>query len=67
MPASAPGRRPAAPALFEAVEATGRLQVRQVLDDPEAWHDMAIVAEVDLALSDELGSPAWRTLRLEQG
>ena len=41
--------------------------MRQVLDDPEGWHDTAIVAEVDLAASDEAGSPAWRTLRLEQG
>jgi hypothetical protein len=41
--------------------------VRQVLDDPEGWHDAAIVAEVDLAASDEAGSPAWRTLDLERG
>ena len=41
--------------------------VRQVLDDPEGWHDTAIIAEVDLAASDESGAPAWRTLGLEQG
>ena len=40
--------------------------MRQVLDDPEGWHDSAIVAEVDLAASDEAGSPAWRTLHLGQ-
>ena len=56
-----------AAAWFELAELPGRWQVRQVLDDPEGWHDTAIVAEVDLAASDEIGSPAWRTLRLEQG
>lgn len=56
-----------AAAWFNLEELPGRWQVRQVLDDPEGWHDTAIVAEVDLAASDETGSPAWRTLRLEQG
>jgi superfamily II RNA helicase len=56
-----------AAAWFEVAELPDRWQVRQVLDDPEGWHDAAIVAEVDLAVSDEAGSPAWRTLRLEQG
>jgi hypothetical protein len=41
--------------------------VRQVLDDPEGWHDTAIVAEVDLAASDQAGAPAWRTLGVEHG
>jgi superfamily II RNA helicase len=54
-------------ALFDTVGQVGRWHVRQVLDDPEGWHDMAILAEVDLAASDELGSPAWLTLGLEQG
>jgi len=52
---------------FGLTEQSGRWQVRQVLDDPEGWHDSAIVAEVDLAASDEAGSPAWRTLHLGQG
>jgi hypothetical protein len=52
---------------FDLTELPGRWQVRQVLDDPEGWHDTAIVAEVDLQASDEAGSPAWRTLRIEQG
>jgi superfamily II RNA helicase len=56
-----------AAAWFDISERPGRWLVRQVLDDPEGWHDMAIVAEVDLVASDEAGSPAWRTLRLEQG
>jgi superfamily II RNA helicase len=56
-----------AAAWFGLTERPGRWQVRQVLDDPEGWHDAAIVAEVDLAASDEAGSPAWRTLDLERG
>ena len=47
--------------------APGQWRVRQVLDDPEGWHDTAMIAEVDLDASDEAGSPAWRTVRLEQG
>lgn len=42
-------------------------RVRQVLDDPEGAHDMALVGEVDLDASDEEGAPAWRTVGLEQG
>jgi hypothetical protein len=53
--------------LFEVSSRPGHLVVRQVLDDPEGWHDTAITAEVDLAASDESGAPAWRTLGLEQG
>jgi superfamily II RNA helicase len=52
---------------FELAELPGRWRVRQVLDDPEGWHDTAIIAEVDLAASDEAGSPAWCTLRIEHG
>ncbi len=52
--------------LFDVAERPGLWQVRQVLDDPEGWHDTAIVAEVDLAASDEEGSPTWRTIRVEQ-
>ncbi|MGA2528535.1 MAG: DUF3516 domain-containing protein [Acidimicrobiales bacterium] len=54
-------------AFFDLVEQPGRWRVRQVLTDPEGWHDNAIVAEVDLAASDEAGAPEWRTLGLEQG
>ena len=52
---------------FDLTEQPGRWHVRQVLDDPEGWRDTAIIAEVDLAASDEAGSPAWRTLQLERG
>ena len=38
-----------------------------MLDDPEDWHDTAIVAEVDLAASDDAGSPVWRTLNIARG
>jgi len=61
------GSKARAAAWFDISELPRRWLVRQVLDDPEGWHDMAIVAEVDLVASDEAGSPAWRTLRLEQG
>jgi hypothetical protein len=54
-------------AWFDISEAPGGWLVRQVLEDPEGWHDTAIVAEVDVAASDEMGAPAWRTLRVEHG
>jgi len=56
-----------AAAWFDLAELAGRWQVRQAIDDPEGWHDSAIVAEIDLAASDEIGAPAWRTLHLEAG
>ncbi len=52
---------------FQVSELPGRWQVRQVLDDPEGWHDTAIIAEVDLAASDDVGFPVWRTLAVDQG
>ena len=60
------GREARAATWFYLAERPGRWEVRQILDDPEEWHNCAIVAEVDLAASDEAGAPAWRTLRLEQ-
>ncbi|HEY5274585.1 MAG TPA: DUF3516 domain-containing protein [Acidimicrobiales bacterium] len=54
-------------AWFTLVEGSASWQVRQVLDDPDGDHDFAIVAEIELAASDEAGSPTWRTLRVEQG
>jgi hypothetical protein len=35
--------------------------VRQIIDDPEAHHDWAIVATVDLDASDAAGEPVIRT------
>jgi hypothetical protein len=49
---------------FEVAELDGHWRVRQVFDDPEGWHDTAIVAEIDLASSDDAGEPAWRTLEI---
>jgi superfamily II RNA helicase len=37
-----------------------RWNVRQVLDDPDAYHEWAILAEVDLDASDEAGAPVLR-------
>jgi superfamily II RNA helicase len=49
-------------AWFALEEAEDRWRVTQVLDDPAGWHDTAMVAEVDLAASDEAGTPVWRTV-----
>ncbi|MST33591.1 DUF3516 domain-containing protein [Acidimicrobiaceae bacterium USS-CC1] len=46
-------------------EGPERWTVRQVLDDPEGWHDAVIVGTVDLADSDAAGAPVWRTDALE--
>ena len=43
-------------------DAAGRTWlVRQIIDDPEAHHDWAIVASVDLDASDAAGEPVVRT------
>jgi hypothetical protein len=44
-----------------------RWLVRQVFDDPQGFHDMALQATIDLAASNETGSPAWCTLGLQSG
>jgi superfamily II RNA helicase len=50
------------PQLFSVREEPERWIVRQVLDDPAGDHDWAITAEVDLAASDEEGTPVvWVT------
>jgi superfamily II RNA helicase len=50
------------PQLITIAEEPERWLVRQVLDDPEGDRDWAITAEVDLAASDEEGSPVvWIT------
>ena len=50
------------PAMIQVVEEPERWLVRQVLDDPAGDRDWAITAEIDLAASDEQGSPAvWIT------
>jgi hypothetical protein len=65
-PSLGTGPEARAAAWFEIAEQPGRFLVRQVLDDPEGFHDTAIIAEVDLAASDEAGAPEWRTVRVEQ-
>jgi hypothetical protein len=44
----------------------GRWDVRQVIDDPAGDHDWQLVAEIDLAASDERGEPAVRVLDLRR-
>jgi hypothetical protein len=61
------GAEARAAAWFDLTELPGRWRVRQVLDDPEGWHDRAIIGEVDAADSDRAGAPVWRTLGVEQG
>ena len=61
------GQNARAASWFQVHERASGWEIRQVLDDPQGWHDFAIVAEVDRAASDELGAPAWKTLRVEQG
>jgi hypothetical protein len=65
-PSLGTGPEARAAAWFEIAEQPGRFLVRQVLDDPEGFHDTAIIAEVDLAASNEAGAPEWRTVRVEQ-
>jgi superfamily II RNA helicase len=54
-------------AWFQVLEGPGTVNVRQVLDDPEGFHDCAIVAEVDVEESDGTGFVAWRTRRVDVG
>jgi uncharacterized protein YoaH (UPF0181 family) len=54
------------PALWQ-VDKSGRLwKVRQVIDDPEAAHDWALLVAVDLDASDERGEPALAPLAVER-
>ncbi len=43
------------PLLFQVEQERGHWRVRQVLDDPAGDHDWALLADVDLAASDEQG------------
>ena len=64
------GNGPAArnDALFQvAVSDTDRTwRVRQVIDDPEGFHEWAIVLDIDLAASDDLGAPVVRPIGVER-
>jgi superfamily II RNA helicase len=52
--------------LFQVDHQPGRWLVRQVLDDPDALHEWAMIAEVDLAASDAAGTAVVRTLGVER-
>jgi superfamily II RNA helicase len=55
------------PGLLVVSELAGRRwEVRQVIDDPAGNHDWSILAEVDLAASDETGDLVLRTLSLDR-
>jgi hypothetical protein len=41
-------------------ETPGVWRVRQIVDDPQGHHDWGLDAEVDLAASDEEGTPVLR-------
>ena len=57
-------------ALFQVTEPptapAGTWMIRQVIDDPEGHHEWALVAEVDLAASDEAGAPVLRPLAVSR-
>jgi hypothetical protein len=50
------------PHLVQVATEPGRWRVRQVLDDPEGYHDWGIEAEVDLAASDDAGEAVVRVV-----
>ncbi|HEY2428209.1 MAG TPA: DUF3516 domain-containing protein [Acidimicrobiales bacterium] len=52
--------------LLDIEPAAGRWRVFQVLDDPDGFHEWAIVADVDLAASDAAGQPAVEMVGVAQ-
>jgi superfamily II RNA helicase len=54
------------PALLQIIEDGAVWRLRQVLDDPEGHHDWGLIAEVDLAGSDEAGRAVVRMLDVER-
>jgi hypothetical protein len=53
------------PDLFRVTEHPDRWEVRQVLDDPERYHEWAINAEVDLAASEREGTAVLAVTAVE--
>jgi superfamily II RNA helicase len=51
---------------FQISEGDGSWRVRQVLDDPEGFHEWAVIFSVDLAASDELGAPVLAPVAVER-
>jgi superfamily II RNA helicase len=60
LPTGAEARGPALFVVDEGPERQGRWVVRQILADPEGYHEWGIDADVDLAASDEAGSAIMR-------
>lgn len=54
------------PELFVVDEGPGRWDVRQILDDPEEYHDWAICAEVDLDESHRTGTAVLKVTTVQQ-
>jgi superfamily II RNA helicase len=52
--------------LLDIEPAAGTWRVFQVLDDPDGFHEWAIVADVDLAASDAAGQPAVEVVGVAQ-
>jgi superfamily II RNA helicase len=53
------------PDLFRVIEHPDRWEVRQVLDDPERYHEWAISAEVDLEASQRAGTAVFSVTAVE--
>jgi hypothetical protein len=65
-PAIQTGGNARSASLFQVEERPGAWLVRQLLDDPDAYREWAILAEVDLQASDAAGAPVLRPLGVEQ-
>jgi superfamily II RNA helicase len=53
-------------ALWQVAEVGRTWRARQVLDDPAAYHEWAIVLDIDLDASDQAGEPAVRPVAVER-
>ncbi len=53
-------------AMLDVTEVPGRWQVRQILEDPEGFHEWAIAASVDLQASDAAGEVVVEVLGIER-
>jgi superfamily II RNA helicase len=53
-------------ALWQVAELSRTWRARQVLDDPEGYHEWAIVLDIDLDASDQAGEPAVRPVGVER-
>ena len=51
---------------IDPIDPVRRWRVRQVLDDPDGFHEWAIVIDVDLTASDDAGSAVVRPLAIER-